>query len=125
MNNTEACLQYTELSGMTATPGELLIMLFNAEIKNIKKAIICIKNRDVVNSHNCLKKAQDIITELIVSLDETYQISKELKPLYLFIKRELIAANINKDMEKLEKLLPIVTELRDTWKEANRIASIK
>lgn len=125
MNNTEACLQYTELSGMTATPGELLIMLFNAEIKNIKKAIICIKSRDVVNSHNCLKKAQDIITELIVSLDETYQISKELKPLYLFIKRELIAANINKDMERLEKLLPIVTELRDTWKEANRIASIK
>jgi len=125
MNNEKACMQYTELSGMTATPGELLIMLFNAEIKNIKKAILSIQSGNIVNSHNALKKSQDIITELITSLDDKYEISKELKPLYLFIKRELITANLKKDAERLEKLLPIVTELRDTWKEANMLARVK
>jgi len=125
MNNEKACVQYTELSGLTATPGELLIMLFNAEIKNIKKAILNINAGNIVDAHNALKKAQAIITELITSLDDKYEISKELKPLYFFIKRELITANVKKDAERLDKILPIVTELRDTWKEANRLSRVK
>jgi len=125
MNNETVCMQYAELSGLTATPGELLIMLFNAEIKNIKKAILNINSGNIVDAHNALKKAQAIITELITSLDDKYEIAKELKPIYFFIKKELITANVKKDAERLEKLLPIVTGLRDTWKEANRLSRAK
>lgn len=125
MNNEKALMQYSELSGLTATPGELLIMLYDAEVKDIKKAIMFIKAGNIVEAHNALKKAQAIITELIVSLDDKYEIANELRPIYFFLKEQLCNANIKKDAETLEKILPIVIELRDTWKEANRLANIK
>jgi flagellar biosynthetic protein FliS len=121
MNNSNAYL-YTEQSGITASPGELLMMLLNAEIKNIRIAILSIGAGKLTDAHQRLIKAQDIMDELILSLDDTYEISKELTPLYLFIKKELMSANIKKDTEKLEKLLPIVTELRDSWEKAYEIS---
>lgn len=121
MNNSNAYL-YTEQSGITASPGELLMMLLNAEIKNIRIAILSIGAGKLTDAHQRLMKAQDIMDELILSLDDAYEISKELTPLYLFIKKELMSANIKKDTEKLEKLLPIVTELRDSWEKAYEIS---
>ena len=115
-------MQYTEQSGLTAKPGELLIMLFNAELKNIKIAIINIEAGNMAEAHARLIKAQDIINELIVSLDYKYEISKELSALYTFINGELISANIKKDQEKLKKLLPLITDLRDTWEQADKLS---
>ncbi len=97
-------------------------MLFNAELKNIKIAILNIKAGKTVDAHNKIIQAQKIMDELLLSLDFKYPISKELQTLYLFIKRELISANIKKDTEKLEKLLPLITELRDTWEQADKLA---
>lgn len=122
MNNSTAFLQYTEQSGLTASPGELLIMLFNAEIKNIKIAILNIKAGNIAEANAKLIKAQDIINELIVSLDFRYAIAKELRTLYGFINRELIAANVKKDAGRLEQLLPLIIDLKDTWEKADRLA---
>ncbi len=122
MNNSNAYKLYTEQSGISATPGELLVMLFNAELKNIKIAILNIKAGKTNDAHTRLIQAQKIMDELNMSLDHTYAISKELQSLYNFIKRELVSANIKKDTEKLEKLLPLITELRDTWEQADKLA---
>jgi flagellar protein FliS len=121
MDNNKSYNQYTEQVVLTATPGELLIMLYNAEIKNIKAAIICIKAKNTQAAHDKLMKAQDIINELIFSLDDTSEIAKELHALYAFIKNELVLANVSKDAERLEAILPIVTDLRDTWEKAKQI----
>ena len=121
MSDTKAYIEYTEQSLYTASPGELLVMLFNAEIKNIKSAMLYIEAKNITRSHEKLMKAQGIMTELISSLDNSYEIAKELTPLYNFIKKELIAANLSKDAAKLEEILPVVISLRDTWENANQI----
>ncbi|MDF2568109.1 MAG: fliS [Oscillospiraceae bacterium] len=125
MNNTKAYLNYVEQSGMTATPGELLLMLWNAEIKNIKIAVLNIKSGNLSEAHEKLIRAQDIVDELILSLDDRYEISKNLTNLYTFIKNELVLANLKKDSERLEAILPLVTEMRDTWEQANKISRMK
>lgn len=122
MRTTNAYDQYMELSGITATPGELLIMLLDAEIKNIKIAILQMNNKNITEAHNRIIKAQDIIDELLLSLDYKYEISEGLAGIYTYIKGELVAANIKKDQTKLQNLLPIITELRDTWKKANSLS---
>jgi len=121
MNNARAVMQYTEQAGITAAPDELLVMILNAEIKNIRMAAIAIKEKRISDAHGRLIKAQDIIDELIMSLDMSYEISGDLMALYCFIKDKLVEANIKKDIGILEQLVPVVTELRDTWAQASKL----
>jgi flagellar protein FliS len=122
VNNANAVMHYTDQAGITAAPDELLILLLNAEIKNIRRAVVSIKSKDISKAHNSLIKAQDIIDELIMSLDMSYAISNNLLSLYSFIKNQLSQANIHKDPDLLESLLPTVKELRDTWVQASKIS---
>lgn len=121
MNNLQASQNYTDQIGVTATPEELLLLLLNAEIKNVRIAILCIEAGKVPEAHEKLTKAQSIIDELICSLNWSYEISKELASIYTFIKKELVLANVKKDAEKLKKLLPIITDMRDTWEKAYKM----
>ncbi|NLK40311.1 MAG: flagellar export chaperone FliS [Clostridiales bacterium] len=123
MVGAKAYMEYTEQSIYTSSPGDILLMLFNAELKNIKAAILFIQKNRYKEAHERLLKAQDIMTELISSLDFSYKISDDLSKLYSFIKNELIYANIHKDTDRLSQLLPIVTELRDAWDRANSMST--
>lgn len=109
--------QYQEQSIKTASPGELTLMLYNGCIKFINQAKQFIEQKDIEKANNTIIRAQDIIQELLVTLNMDYEISKNLAALYDFMYRRLIDANISKDVEALDEVLDLVTELRDTWKE--------
>lgn len=109
--------QYQEQSIKTASPGELTLMLYNGCIKFINQAKQFIEQKDIEKANNAIIRAQDIIQELLVTLNMGYEISKNLAALYDFMYRRLIDANISKDVEALDEVLDLVTELRDTWKE--------
>ncbi len=109
--------QYQEQSIKTASPGELTLMLYNGCIKFINQAKQFIEQKDIEKANNAIIRAQDIIQELLVTLNMDYEISKNLAALYDFMYRRLIDANISKDVEALDEVLDLVTELRDTWKE--------
>lgn len=106
----------------TMSKGELTLLLFNGCLKFIKQARACMENNDIEGRNHYLKKAQCIIDELNITLDMQYDISKQLRSLYLFIKDQLIGANIKNDRERLQVALELVTELRDTWVEAMKLA---
>jgi flagellar protein FliS len=125
MENSRACTQYAQQSLITASPQEILLMLLNAEVKNIKIAIIRIEEGNIQEAHNRLMTAKEIINELILSLNDSFAVSKQLMPIYLFIKSELVEANIKKDAQRLRDLIPVVTELRDTWQEAAKLAALR
>ncbi len=114
--------QYKENSVLTASPQELTLMLFNGAIKFINLGRISIEKNDIEGKNNALKRAQDIISELNMTLDMNYDISKSLRPLYLYINERLLEANLRKDTACLDEAQAMVTELRDTWKEAMKIA---
>lgn len=110
--------QYQNNSIMTAPPEELTLMLYNGCIKFISKAISCCQKQDIQETNQALLKAQAIITELDSTLNDSFTISKNLHQLYGFINRHLLQSNIHKDITLMEESLGLVTELRDTWKEA-------
>lgn len=109
--------QYQEQSVMTASPGELTLMLYNGCIKFINQAKLFIEQKNIEKANNAIIRAQDIIQELMVTLNMDYEISKNLAALYDYMNRRLIDANISKDTQILEEILDMVTELRDTWIE--------
>jgi flagellar protein FliS len=104
-------------------------MLYDGAIKflNIALENMSPKTYDVVN--NNIIKAQDIITELLLSLnmDEGGEISQNLFNLYMYFKRQLLEANIKKDPEIIKHILKLLKELRDAWDQisANETRSDK
>lgn len=105
----------------TATPGELTLMLYDGCLKFIRLAKEAINNNDIQAKNTNIQKAQNIITELMVTLDMKYEISKQMMPLYDFVRRKLIEANVKNSMQSLNEAETIVREFRDTWKEVIKI----
>jgi flagellar protein FliS len=99
----------------TASPMGLIVMLYNGCIKRLKLARMAIEKKDFQEANNSLKRAEDIIEELMSSLDLKYQISANLLSLYTFMYEEIVRINVSKDAAKIEPLLKIIITLRDTW----------
>ncbi|WP_041487532.1 flagellar export chaperone FliS [Acetoanaerobium sticklandii] len=116
MNNPYA--KYKEQSVTTATPEELTLMLYNGCIKFINLAEVYIEEKDYAKSNLNIQKAQGIIQELNITLNMDYEISQNLRQLYTFVNEKLLDANIKKDKQALFDAKEIVSDLRDTWKEA-------
>ena len=114
--------QYKQQSINTMTKGELLILLYDEWIKRMRRAVIAIEDNDTIQAHEAIVRSRDIIDYLMATLDPKYPISAELARLYDFFKYQLVEANIKKDKTMIEAIIPMVTDLRDTRKEANKIS---
>lgn len=101
----------------TASPAELTLMLYNGCLKFIKHAKKGIEEKDIALKNTNIQKAQNIISELMVTLDQKAPIAKEMMPLYDYINRRLIDANIKNDVEILMEAYALVEDFRNTWKE--------
>ncbi|MBV6684108.1 flagellar export chaperone FliS [Bacillus sp. JRC01] len=116
INNPYAA--YRNNSVNTAAPGELTLMLYNGCLKflHIAKQAMTDKNIEVKNTN--IQKVQAIINELMVTLDTNVNISANLLSIYEYINRRLTEANIKNDLSILEEVEGLVTDFRDTWKQA-------
>lgn len=110
---------YKHAAVETAAPDKLLIMLFQGGIKFLKQAEIGLERKDFEQVHNNLIKVQDILTELIQTLDmQQGEIAENLFRLYDFYRTEVFMANIKKDPEKIKAVLEFFIMFRDMWTEA-------
>jgi flagellar secretion chaperone FliS len=116
---------YRETRVKTASPGQIIVMLYAEAVKQMDSAIELLKNDvkarpDLIEKSNAaVTRTQDIITELMASLDFEAggEIAKNLFALYLFFNRELIEANIQKDAEKIKTIRDMMDDLRGAWVE--------
>jgi flagellar protein FliS len=92
-------------------------MLYDALKKNIILGKRGIAKKDVALAHKHLVKAQLIVTELINSLDMSYDISKELMNLYDYALTTLVQANTRKEADALDSVIDMVDNIRDAWKQ--------
>jgi flagellar protein FliS len=101
---------------MTASPAELVTMLFSACVKNLKLAVISYEeSKDICTANHCLIKAQEIISELMNCLDLNIELSVQLMKVYDFMLRELRSANVHKDMGRVAPIIDMLESMRDTW----------
>ncbi len=101
----------------TASGGELTLMLYNGCIKFIKQASRNIENNDFEQKNTNIQKAQNIIQELMITLDQKVEISQQILPLYEYMHFQLKEANIKNDPAILQEVLDLTVDFRDTWKQ--------
>lgn len=109
---------YKQTQVSTASQGELLIMLFDGGIRFAKQAQKFMENGDIEQANEKLIRAQDIVNELIISLNlEAGEIAQSLQQLYTYVYDLLVQANVRKETKKVEEAIYMLTELRETWEQ--------
>ncbi|KOF55885.1 flagellar biosynthesis protein FliS [Clostridium sp. DMHC 10] len=118
--------QYKQNSVNFASKDQLLLMLLDGAVKFAKIGRQALADKNYQKCNENLKKTQNIFYELIVTLDLTQagEWGASLLSVYKFIVDSLVNANIKKDLSLLDKTIPIIEEVKDTWNEAYK-ASIK
>ncbi len=119
MNNYGA-KQYKQMAVKTANRGQILLMLYEAAIQNVKKASICIEKGDLAGKGVAIGKAHDIVNELLNTLDFEVggDIARNLERLYNFMIEQLVKANMTNTKEPLNAVQKNLETLLDAWKVA-------
>lgn len=111
--------KYVTDSVTTMSPGQTIVALYDRMLLDLERATTAIANNDVFSAHGALMHAQEIIDELLVTLDLTqWTGAPSLAALYRHIKGELVFANVNKDSAPLLACKELLVPLRDAWREA-------
>jgi flagellar protein FliS len=106
-----------EVEGASQT--KIVVLLYEAAIKFMRIAVKAIEDKDVEDAHNNLVRTQNIIYELMSTLntDAGGDIAEELMKLYDYMIWQLEEANTTKDISAIENVVRIITPLKDAWKE--------
>ena len=117
--------QYKEQSINTMTKGEQLVLLFDEVVKNLKKSEIAKETKNYELLDVSIQKATDIVRYLISILDRSIPISNELYRMYDFFLYEFNRIKAGRNADVIEEVKELVIEMRDAFREADKIASKK
>ena len=112
---------YQENSVTQSTPGELTLMLYNGCLKFLNQAKKGIDTNNIELRNTNIQKAQAIIREFMVTLDQSIPVSESMINLYEYMNNRLIEANVKNDASIVEEVIGYTTEFRDTWKQVIQI----
>jgi len=112
--------QYLANQVNTASPEELMMMLYNGAIRFLTEAECAMKEGHVARRCELIGKSISIINELDGTLNHDIggQIATNLDALYTHMNRELLLANLKDDSARLTQVKQLLIGLRDTWMQA-------
>ncbi|GAB79461.1 flagellar protein FliS [Austwickia chelonae] len=111
--------RYAQDTVSTASPAKLLVMLYDRLSKDLLNAEQAVVAGDIPGAHAAIVHAQEIITELAVTLDvSAWEGGEKLLAVYEFCLQELFQANVHKDAARVHSVREIIEPLRDSWKQA-------
>ncbi|MFT8348026.1 flagellar export chaperone FliS [Clostridium saccharoperbutylacetonicum] len=106
-----------------ASKEQLLLMLVEGAVKFAKIGRQAMVDKDIEKANSSLIKTQDIFTELMVSLDTTQgEWTKQMLSIYEFVKRQLVQANLKKDIKIMDEIIPLIEDVSNLWHDAYKEA---
>ena len=121
MNPKNPWQSYRQVATRTASPGQLVLMLYEGAIRFLERAEAGFQLEDPVEFNTTINdniiRAQDIIRELDFSLnvDQGGELAIQLRRLYDYFDRILLEANLRKDPAGIVEVIKRITVLRDAW----------
>jgi flagellar protein FliS len=111
--------RYVADSVGTASPARLVTMLYDRLVRDLATAEAALAEGDGERAADQLLHAQDIVWELLAGLDPTrWEGGPALASIYQFLLAELLAANVEKDAERVASCRRLVEPLREAWHQA-------
>jgi flagellar protein FliS len=116
---TNGIQSYRKTNVVTADPKRLVLMCYEGVIENLKIVKQKIIDKDYEAKGRALGKAQDIIEELMCSLDfdKGGSIARSLDSLYNYMLRRLLHANLEKESGAIDEVIGMLNTLKSAWEE--------
>lgn len=116
--------QYKMQSVNTMTRGEMLLLLYDELVKRLTKAELALEKEEFDVFDASVKRAQEIVQYLQETLNTEYSISRDLQRMYDFFLYEISRLQASRKKIVIEEFRPLVIELRDAFREANKTSGI-
>lgn len=116
-----AYAQYNNSKVLSASPGELTLMLYDGMIRFCNLAETAVEKKDIAKAHTNIMKMQRIIDYLRQTLDMNYPVAEDFERMYIYLSQRMVEANMKKDLEILQEINGHLHAIRDNWKEVMRI----
>ena len=117
---SEGFHSYRKTNVITADPKRLILLCYEGAIDNLKIAKMKYVEKDYEGKGKALIKAQNIINELLCSLDleKGGAIARNLDSLYNYMLRRIIHADVSRTIDAIDEIIGMLDELKSAWEEA-------
>ncbi|KFX21811.1 flagellar export chaperone FliS [Pectobacterium betavasculorum] len=109
-----------ESAVMSASPHQLIVMLFDGAKSSIARARILLQQGDIPGKGAALSKAINIITNgLKVGLDmeKGGELAENLSALYDYMTQRLMIANLHNDVKAIEEVETLLENIASAWRQ--------
>ena len=124
MNNQQAARAYADVGltskAMSASPHQLIVMLFDGALAALRKAGFALAAGDVPARGKALSKAIDIIERGLrdaLDMERGGELAERLDSLYDYMVRRLIHANLRGDGEAIAEVERLLDDIASAWKQ--------
>ena len=107
------------------TQGELLLLLLDELVKRLLRADMALEEENYELFDASMERCIDIVRYLDDTLDRQYPVSMQLHRLYDFFCYDLNRIMIGRNKNELDRLRPLIIDLRDTFREAEAKVSME
>ncbi len=116
---------YRQTEAQTASPAELVVMLYRGAVRFAAAGAVAIESHQLEAAHQSLVRAQDILVELLGTLDleRGGEIAENLQALYQYLHHRLVESNLHKDPAAAREAETLMRELLGAWEHAARAAA--
>ena len=112
--------QYKQQSVGSMTSGELLLLLYDELVKRATMASIALDKGEFPAFEAAVERCIDIVNDLDETRDRQYPISQDLGRMYEYFTYQLGRIKIGRNKQELEKLRPMLAEMRDAFHTAEK-----
>lgn len=101
----------------SANKSQLVVILYDMFDQYLNDARENINVNNFSDMHTEIRRARNVLSELIISLDMKYEVSGNLYSVYRYIERLLIKSDIKRISEPLDEARRLMGKLGDSFRE--------
>jgi flagellar secretion chaperone FliS len=118
--------RYREAEVLSASPAQLVVIVYEHLLTNLRRARLLGGATEIAARSDALERARAALTELMVTLDHERggDVAARLASLYGFMLGELTTLGVKPSPDRLDRLVALVSELRDAFAQAGQAAPV-
>jgi flagellar protein FliS len=116
MNPYASPQAYRDTSVLTASPEQLVVMLYDGAVRFLRQAEVAMDEHAWQHGFDRLSRGEAIIDELLATLNmDAGEIAERLQAIYVFSKRCLVEARLQRSPDKIRHVVALLADLREAW----------
>jgi flagellar secretion chaperone FliS len=121
-NALEAKLTYRENAVRGATPIELVVILFDSALDDMRRAASAARASDIEERAAAIRHAMLVLQQLQGTLDfeKGGQVARQFEQFYNLVRAKLLEAQLRNSPELMQQQIQFMSEVRDCWAEAEK-----